>query len=365
MVLAWKNIFMPFWHIKDNDYYKLAKIAGQFNDDFRFAWEKASGRDLLGAGLSTQYVEQVLALRQKLDLSRSMQQLWEADIVPLGRNRAEFPKELSSLEYLPFLLYRKGASLESLPRRVAVVGTRKSTIWGEKTAFRLGKSLCEAGMSVVSGLAFGIDACAHTGALEATGKTLGILASGIAQVTPSTHKMLAQKILVQGGAIISEYPVTSPAFKYRFLERNRLISGLSVGVVVVEAAKNSGALITAGKAADQQKAIWVFPGDPGKPSSAGCNNAIKAGATLVDSISEVVTLAEKRLRDTGEEFEDNNVQQGTQSLLELIRLRHRSSEELQMLSRLEWDVLLQSLSQLEITGTIGKDQNLKWKLLSD
>lgn len=354
-----------FWHIKDNDYFKLSKIADHFDGDFRFAWERATLRQLLLTGLKTDYAEQVLELRQKLDLSRSMQILWEADIVPMAKNHAEFPKELLALELPPFLLYRKGAALDALPRRVAVVGTRKSTYWGEKIAFRLGKSLSESGMTVVSGLAFGIDACAHTGALEGSGKTLGILASGIGHVTPSSHQSLANKMLARGGAIISEYPTTSPAFKFRFLERNRLISGLSLGVVVVEAAKKSGALITAGYAAKEEKPLLVFPGDPGKPTSAGCNSAIKAGATLVDSVSEVVELMETRLLSLGMEIPPKAVDPVAQSIVEFLRSRHYSSDELLLLTQLEWEVIVQSLSQLEIAGTIGKDEFFKWKLLAD
>lgn len=278
-----------FWQISDNCYAALQKIE-EFFGNFAYAWERAAPAELARAGLSEGYIEELLALRKRFDLSRAMQTLWDNDVIVIGRRHPEMPPDLMEIEKKPFLLYRRGTDLRELQPRAAIVGTRKSSVWGEKTAFRLAGRLGNAGVTVVSGLAFGIDASAHAGAISDNGKTIAILASGIGQITPSTHNHLSRKILETGGAIISEYPLTSPAFKFRFLERNRLISGLSGAVVIVEAARRSGALITAGHAAAQKKLLLVFPGAPGNPSSAGCNSIIKNGARLVDSIGEIIEI---------------------------------------------------------------------------
>jgi len=284
-----------FWQISENNYFCLSKIDSFFCGKFDYAWESAGHGELVAAGLQASYANEVLDRRKRLDVAATMRSLWDNDIVAIGRKNAEMPAELMEIEHPPFLLYRRGADLRSLTPRVAIVGTRKSSVWGEKTSFRLAAMLTEAGVTVVSGLAFGIDASAHAGALNGSGKTIAILASGIGQVTPSSHNSLSQKILGAGGALLSEYPLTSPAFKFRFLERNRLISALSGAVVVVEAARKSGALITAGHAAIQQRQLLVFPGAPGNPLSAGCNAMIKKGARLVDSIGEILEI----LRQSG------------------------------------------------------------------
>jgi DNA processing protein len=365
-----KKYIHAFWHIKDTDYGKLEKINNCFHN-FQYAWEKAEPEELQKAGLDKAFIEQILALRNKLDLPASLDRLWRADIVPVDQCSPEFPEELKSIDAPPFLLYRKGADLDNLPNRIAIVGTRKSTSGGEKLAFSLAGICSQNNLTVVSGLAFGIDASAHSGVLRQKGKTIGVLASGIAQITPSSHYNLAEIILETGGSIISEYPVTSPAFKFRFLERNRIISGLCHTTVVVEAGKKSGALITAEHALNQHREILAFPGDPGKTSSIGCNNLIKDGeAHLAGSIADVLQfLADKgkipRLPEQNRTAAACSLDLTDLRVVELLNREKQTTDQLQLLGRLEWTELMQSLSKLEIAGVVEKNAELKWQLLAD
>ncbi len=359
-----------FWQIKDADYAKLAKIE-KFFPDFHYAWEKATAGEFTKAGLDSAFSRQVLELRSKMDLPASLDRLWQSDIALVDRDSSEYPDELRTIAAPPFLLYRKGAALNTLTNRIAIVGTRKSTMAGEKLAFNLARTCSQSGLTVVSGLAFGIDASAHSGVVQSDGQTIGILASGINRITPSSHYSLAAKILEKGGTIISEYPVTSPAFKYRFLERNRIISGLCHTVVLVEAGKKSGALITADHAIDQNKQILAFPGDPGKSSSAGCNARIRnGGAHLVGSIADVIEdLTDRRilkkLPGPDSPVTAFSLDLTDKRVFDLLGRGQQTTDQLQLAGGLEWTELIQSLSKLEIAGIVKKNRELKWELLTD
>lgn len=358
-----------FWHIKENSYRQLSRIETFFGD-FEYAWNKADLTELKRAELPEDYAEEVIRLRRQLDLSKSLEQLWLEDIFLIDRKCPEFPEQLKNISQPPFLLYRKGARLDELSNRVAIVGMRKASLEGEKLAFSLARTLGNCGLTVVSGLAFGIDAAAHSGLLESSGKTIGVLASGIGKITPTSHYNLAQRILSKGGAIISEYPVTAETWKYRFLERNRLIAGLSHTVIVVEAAKKSGAKITAKYALEQGKEIIAFPGNPGRWQSQGCNELIRKGeAQLADSIGDVVDSLRDRDLLAGCGGKDilsgNKFTETERSLLELIIKSPLSTDEIESLFEGERDKMLTGLSILEMTGIIHKNSAFKWQALAD
>lgn len=363
-----------FWHIKGNSYQKLAKLD-RFFGDFQYAWEKASLKELNAAVLDLAYAQEIILKRKKIDLSQSMDLLWSNDIFLVDRNNQEFPLELKQIANPPFMLYRKGAPLNEMANRVAIVGMRKSSVQGEKLAFGLARNLVAHDVSVVSGLAFGIDAAAHGGTIQAEGKTIGVLASGIGKITPASHHNLAEKILNKGGAIISEYPVTADALKFQFIERNRIIAGLAHTVIVVEAAKKSGALITARHALEQGREILAFPGDPGRIQGQGCNNLIKAGeAQLVASIADVQENLVMRgmINNSGhnQKVFDANLSYLDKEILSMIENDRNSTNELEikMAARCGDDgrnLLMESLSKLEIAGLIGKSAQMNWQRLSN
>ncbi|MDP8567042.1 DNA-processing protein DprA [Methylophilus aquaticus] len=203
-----------------------------------------------------------------------------------------YPKRLLDIDQPPPVLYAKG-NLQVLNRPgLAIVGSRHATPQGEATAENFAESLCRAGFSVVSGLALGIDGAAHRGALKADGATIAVVGTGLDIVYPARHKALAHAI-VQNGLILSEFALGTPSISYNFPRRNRIISGLSEGCLVVEANLDSGSLITARQATDQGREVFAVPGSIHSPVSKGCHALIKQGAKLVESTEDI--LSEIRL----------------------------------------------------------------------
>jgi DNA processing protein len=199
-----------------------------------------------------------------------------------------YPKRLLEIEHPPPILYAKG-NLQVLQRPgLAVVGSRHATAQGEATAEEFAASLCQAGLSVISGLALGIDGAAHRGALKADGATIAVVATGLDIVYPARHKALAHQI-VQHGLMLSEYAPGTPSISYHFPRRNRIISGLSEGCLVVEANTDSGSLITARLAAEYGREVFAIPGSIHSPVAKGCHALIKQGAKLVESTADILS----------------------------------------------------------------------------
>lgn len=199
-----------------------------------------------------------------------------------------YPASLREIPKAPPSIYCRGAlPNDSLPR-IAIVGTRRATPNGLALAKKLARDLAEAGAVIVSGLALGVDAAAHEGALEAGGATVAVLPTGLDRIYPDQNSDLAERIIASGGALISEYAPGSPSYKTNFLERNRIVSGLSLGIVVVESPEKSGALSTASHALDQNRDIFVVPGPIHHDNYKGSHSLIRAGARLVTSAAEIL-----------------------------------------------------------------------------
>ena len=202
-----------------------------------------------------------------------------------------YPQLLREIFDPPITLYLKGAWNECFAQPcVAIVGSRRSSTYGQNAALMLARDLAQRGVTIVSGLARGIDAAAHRGALEAGGRTVAVMGTGLDQIYPRDHKKLAEEILAMGGALVSEFPLGTPPAPQNFPYRNRVISGLSLGVLVVEAAENSGSLITARMAMEQNREVWAVPGNITSRNSFGTNYLIKgAGAKLVQQWQDVAS----------------------------------------------------------------------------
>jgi DNA processing protein len=200
-----------------------------------------------------------------------------------------YPALLREIFDPPITLYVKGAWTECLDQPcVAMVGSRRCSTYGQNAAGMLARELAERGVTIISGLARGIDAAAHRGALEAGGRTVAVMGTGLDQVYPRDHKKLVEEILARGGAIVSEFPLETPPAPQNFPYRNRVISGLSLGVLIVEAAENSGSLITARMAMEQNREVFAVPGNITSRNSFGTNYLIKgAGAKLVQAWQDV------------------------------------------------------------------------------
>lgn len=198
-----------------------------------------------------------------------------------------YPPALKEIAQPPFALYVKGTLPEKGAKTLAIVGTRRATAGGKDAARKFAEALAGAGWCIVSGLALGIDGAAHAGALAGKGTTVAVLACGLDSVYPSEHATLAGRILKEGGALISEYPIGGETLPFRFLERNRIVSGLSRGALIIEAPERSGSLATAKFALDQNREVFVTPGPLGHPNFAGSHALIKAGAALVTTPDDI------------------------------------------------------------------------------
>ena len=197
-----------------------------------------------------------------------------------------YPDLLRQTADFPLLLYAHGNPDLLRSQQIAIVGSRRCTPGGARNAFDFASELASIGVTVTSGLALGIDAEAHRGALQADGKTLAVIATGVDIDYPATNRRLAARIR-ESGLIVSEFPPGSPARRAHFPRRNRIISGLSLATLVVEAARRSGSLITAAHAADQGREVFVIPGSIHNPLTRGCHDLIRDGATLVESAAEI------------------------------------------------------------------------------
>jgi DNA processing protein len=239
--------------------------------------------------LKPEAVESIVLRDRHEEAARELERVRELGADVLVLDDGTYPALLREIADPPITLYVRGewATCFDSPC-VAIVGSRRCSTYGQNVATMLARDLASRGVCVVSGLARGIDAAAHRGALEAGGRTVAVLGTGIDEVYPRDHKKLADEILARGGALVSQFPLGTPPIPENFPYRNRIISGLSLGVVLVEAAENSGSLITARLAMEQNREVFAVPGNVTSRNSFGTNYLIKgAGAKLVQQWQDV------------------------------------------------------------------------------
>jgi DNA processing protein len=250
-------------------------------------------------GATRAELEQLRLLPEAVDsiIARELQDKAEAEIENVKKLGADllilddgvYPSLLREIYDPPITLYVKGAWDQCLDQPcVAIVGSRRCSTYGQNAALMLARDLAQRGVTVVSGFARGIDAAAHRGALEGGGRTVAVLGTGIDQFYPRDHRKLADEILQRGGAVVTQFPLSTPPVSENFPYRNRIMSGLSLGVVVVEAAEISGSLITARLAIEQNREVFAVPGNITSRNSFGTNYLIKgAGAKLVQQWQDI------------------------------------------------------------------------------
>lgn len=254
------------------------------------AW-RATAPDLIGIGLGEKLVRSFDRFRREFSSDSYMTRLARERVWVLTLTDARYPKLLGQIPDAPFVLYVKGKRTTEpvdMTRTVAVVGTRKITPYGREVTRKLATGLAGYGITVVSGLAYGVDAVAHESAIAAGGLTVAVLGCGVDIIAPPSNAGLYSQIIDGHGAIVSEMPLGLRPGKGLFPARNRIISGLSLGVVVTEGADDSGALITAGYAADQGREVFAVPGPITSRYSAGPARLIRSGATLVESAEDIL-----------------------------------------------------------------------------
>ncbi|UNC91817.1 DNA-processing protein DprA [Candidatus Contubernalis alkaliaceticus] len=238
-------------------------------------------------GITSKICNRIIEERKNVDVYGGWQEIKAKGIQVITYEDEDYPESLKHIHAPPALLYVKGAALFEKHPRIAVVGTRKCTPYGKKIAVEVSQTLAEQGFTVVSGMARGIDTLAHLSCLKAGGRTIAVLGSGLDVIYPRENESLSKKI-VENGALVSEFPLGTKPLPRNFPMRNRIISGLSLGVVVVESAHKSGALITADCALEQGREVFAVPGNIDSPYSRGCNRLIKQGAVLLDSPIDIL-----------------------------------------------------------------------------
>jgi DNA processing protein len=226
--------------------------------------------------------------RELVNLPKELARLAQAGATFVTARDPAYPSLLRELTDAPLGLYRRGDYAFEAPC-IAIVGSRRTTLYGQATAKKLGYELARLGFCVVSGLARGIDTCAHEGALEAGGRTAAVLGNGIDIIYPPENLKLYQRIEENGGAILTEFPFGRRADKQSFAMRNRIVAGMSRAVIVVESDVSGGSMITAKFAGEQGRLVFAVPGRIDQPSSAGCHQLIRDGATLLTSVDDVLS----------------------------------------------------------------------------
>jgi DNA processing protein len=251
----------------------------------------ARRNELESLRLRPEAIESIIARDMEAPAAKEIERVrgLGADIILL--DDGVYPAMLRETPDPPITLYVKGEWAECLERPcIAIVGSRRASTYGQNTALMLSRELAERGVTIISGLARGIDAAAHRGAMQAGGRTVAVMGTGVDIVYPRDHRKMVNDILEKRGAVVSEFPLGTPPAPQNFPYRNRVISGLSLGVVVVEAAENSGSLITARLALEQNREVFAIPGNITSRNSFGTNYLIKgAGAKLVQTWQDVAS----------------------------------------------------------------------------
>lgn len=265
-------------------------------------WHKDK-KALLEVGLKEKVVEEFLDYRKKFSESNYFERLKRQFIKFVTISEDNYPENLIGIEGAPMVLYYIGSLHRSDRNAVAIVGSRKMSSYGREVTEKFAGELASVGVVIVSGLALGVDAIAHKACIEAGGRGIVVLASGLDTISPFTNKWIAVKIVKMGGSIVSEYPLGQPPFRTSFPSRNRIISGLSKAVIVIEGLKKSGTLLTASAAAEQGRPVFAVPGQITSPLSGAPHYLIQNGAKMATSARDILDELNIQLKVNSEEME--------------------------------------------------------------
>ena len=300
--------------------------------------------------------QNILEFRQKIDPTVYLATVYERGIKVLSLLDREYPANLRQVGNCPKVLYYKGNLKLCDDLAIGVVGARYATGYGRQVTEKLVYGLVGAGLTIVSGMARGIDSVAHKSALDAGGRTIAVLGCGVDIVYPPENRNLYEEI-IKNGAVVSEFPLGFPAVPSNFPARNRIVSGLSLGVLVTEAAVDSGSLITAGQAAEQGREVFAVPGPINSQMSQGANNLIKEGVhpvTSVDDILQVLDIErkQKQLETVNRELSNVNLTKEEKQILDLLDGRTVHVDLIVRESELPTEKVSATLSILEMKGII-------------
>ena len=319
------------------------------------AWKSTDTDKLEQLGLSKKQTDNFFQFRQKNSPEKLFEELAKENIEILTIKDEAYPTQLKEIASAPPVLYVRGDKNILGNKSIAIVGSRKFTEYGRRVTENLTKDLVRAGLTIVSGLALGIDGIAHRAALDADGITAAVLGTGIddATIYPREHFNLAKQIIENGGALLSEQPPQTPSLKQNFPARNRIMAGLALGTLVVEAAENSGSLITAQFALEQNREVFAVPGDIFSPQSTGANLLVKRGAKLVTSAADILeefSLSRIQPQLALKIFEPRTNEEKT--IWKILSNDPLHIDKISKLARLDTAVVSSILSSLEIEGAV-------------
>jgi DNA processing protein len=344
--------WLGFNHVKGIGPAKLRAMLEYFGGSIADAW-LANERQLNEIGVDRRASDHLIQARDGLDLDTVIERVWAAGISLLTWDSADYPVYLKETDSPPPLLYVRGELLKDDQWAVAVVGTRRLTSYGRQVTRDLVRGLVRSRVTVISGLARGIDSVAHLQALDSGGRTLAVMGCGADVIYPAENRGLAARIVGGQGALISDYPLGTQPDGKNFPARNRIISGLSLGVVVVEAGERSGALITAKFALEQGREVFAIPGNINSPASRGPNRLIQEGAKLVRHVDDI--LEELNLTMVSEHSAVQMIMPETAEEAALLsHLSHQPLhiDDLTRLTELPSGMVSSTLSMMELKGMV-------------
>ncbi|MCH7656594.1 MAG: DNA-protecting protein DprA [Chloroflexi bacterium] len=317
------------------------------------AWGASAG-ELRAAGLDTRVVSAITEVRTKIDPHDELDRVQKAGVDVLTWHDPTYPRLLREIDDLPPVLYVRGELTDDDQRSVTIVGTRKPTAYGKEAARHLSGDLASAGVTVVSGLARGIDGIAHRAALEAGGRTLGVMGSGLDVPYPPEHAGLMRQ-MAENGAVISEYPLGTKPDARHFPRRNRLLSGLSLGTLVIEAPERSGTFSTIRSALEQNREVLCVPGSIYSPASALTNQMIREGAKLVmnaEDVLEELNLGAATAHQSPLPGLDEPVSGDEAAIYEVLNLDPQHIDDLSRRTEIPVTRVMGALSVMELRGQV-------------
>ena len=315
-------------------------------------------------GISVKKCENFLKYRDKVDIDRTFTNVETRGINFLTLDDENYPKMLRQISNPPAVLYYKGKLFEcNLDKTLAVVGSRRASTHGKEDLKKILSELAGTDICIVSGLASGIDTVAHTCAIENNLKTIGVIASGFDFTYPASNKTLYQNIENGYGAILSEYYPTFEPIKFRFPQRNRIVSGLSYGTLVAEASLKSGALITANLTLEQGRELMCIPGLISNPNTEGIYKLLKNGATLVTESADILNALnwEIKTEAQGEQLTLPMLTPDEEKIYKNLEIEKKGVDELLALTKLKLDDLLINLTTMELKGIIKQSGGDRYK----
>ncbi|MCD6425823.1 MAG: DNA-processing protein DprA [Anaerolineales bacterium] len=342
---------------------RLERLLQHFGD-IQSAWE-ARSYQLAAAGLNENLSREMIRIRENTCLDELMETIQKAGIKVYYWDHPHYPERLRHITQSPFVIYLKGDLIENDIWGVAIVGTRRYSDYGRQITGELARMLAGYGITVISGLARGIDGIAHQGSLDAGGRTIAVLGNGLDIVYPPEHKKLAERI-VNHGALISDYPIGTPPDGSNFPPRNRIISGLAKMVIVIEAGQKSGALITAGYAAEQGKEVFAVPGKITSPASKGTNLLIKQGAHPLLSAQDVLDLLNMSLISEQRTVQKTLPSDPREALLfQAVGDEPQHVDEISSQVNLPIEEVTSTLALMELKGMVRKTFGMKYVAVRD